>query len=60
MSGTLLYVLAATILLARVTQSLVHVSFVQSNTVTSVRFAFFLVQIIAFLWLIGIIVAELS
>ena len=59
-SGTLLYVLAATILLARVTQSLVHVSFVQSNTVTSVRFAFFLVQIIAFLWLIGIIVAELS
>ena len=59
-SGTLVDGLAATILLARVTQSLVHVSFVQSNTVTSVRFAFFLVQIIAFLWLIGIIVAALS
>jgi len=47
--------LTIVVLVARVLQSLVHVSFVQSNRVVAVRFTFFLVQILAFLWLIGIV-----
>jgi hypothetical protein len=33
---------------------------VQTNTVASIRFGFFFVQIVGFLWLIGIIVTKLS
>jgi uncharacterized MAPEG superfamily protein len=54
--SSLVNVLAVAILIARVVQSLVHVCLVQTNTVASIRFAFFTVQIIGFLWLIGIIV----
>jgi uncharacterized MAPEG superfamily protein len=53
-------VLAVAILAARIMQSLVHVCLVQTNTVVSVRFGFFFVQIVCFLWLIGIIVANLG
>jgi uncharacterized MAPEG superfamily protein len=53
--SSLVNILAVAILIARVVQSLVHVCFVQTNTVASIRFAFFTVQIIGFLWLIGII-----
>jgi len=52
--------LAIAVLIARVAQSLVHVCLVQSNTVASIRFAFFFAQIVAFFWLIGIIVARLA
>ena len=52
--------LAVAVLLARVMQSLVHVCFVQTNTVTAVRFGFFFVQIVSFLWLIGILLTRLS
>jgi hypothetical protein len=52
--------LAVAVLLARVMQSLVHVCFVQTNTVTAVRFGFFFVQIVSFLWLIGILLTTLS
>ena len=48
-------VLAVAILAARIMQSLVHVCLVQTNTVASVRFGFFFVQIVCFLWLIAII-----
>jgi len=48
------------ILAARVMQSLVHVGLVQTNTAVSVRFVFFFVQIIGFLWLIGIIVSRVG
>lgn len=41
------------ILAARVAQSLVHVSFDQTNSVVSVRFAFFVAQIAGFVWLIA-------
>jgi len=44
--------LSICVLAARVTQSLVHVCLVQTNTVVAVRFAFFLVQLISFLALI--------
>src|SRR4030095_12990755 len=49
-------VVAVVILVARVMQSLVHVCFVQTNTVVSVRFTFFFVQIVGFLSLIAIVV----
>ena len=50
--------LAVAILAARIMQSLVHVCLVQTNTVASVRFGFFFVQIVSFLWLIAIIIAN--
>jgi len=52
--------LAIAVLVARIMQSLVHVCFVQTNMVTAVRFGFFFVQIISFLWLTGILLTELS
>jgi uncharacterized MAPEG superfamily protein len=55
-TGTLVDALATTVLIARIFQSLVHVCFVHTNTVASVRFAFFFVQFVCFVWLIGIIV----
>lgn len=58
--GALVDGLSAAILVARVLQSLVHVCGVQSNTVTVVRFGFFLVQLVGYLTLIGIIVARLT
>jgi uncharacterized MAPEG superfamily protein len=51
--------LAVAVLVARIMQSLVHVCFVQTNTVASVRFGFFFVQIVSFLWLIGILLSKL-
>jgi uncharacterized MAPEG superfamily protein len=46
------------ILAARIVQSLVHVSLVQTNTVVSVRFAFYFAQIVGFLWLTAIVVSR--
>jgi uncharacterized MAPEG superfamily protein len=51
-------VLAIAILAARIVQSLVHACLVQTNTMVSIRFGFFLVQIVSFLWLIVLIVAS--
>lgn len=48
--------LCAAILAARIPQSLVHVSFVQSNRVVSFRFAFYFVQLLSFLALTVLIV----
>ena len=59
-ASTLVDFLAIAILIARMLQSLVHVCFVQTNTMASTRFAFFSVQIISFLSLIGIILIKLS
>jgi hypothetical protein len=44
------------ILAARVAQSVIHVGLDQTNTVVSVRFGFFLVQIAGFLWLAATVV----
>jgi uncharacterized MAPEG superfamily protein len=57
--GALVDRLAAAILVARIMQSLVHVCFVQTNALVSVRFGFFFVQIVGFLWLIVIIVTKI-
>ena len=48
------------ILAARVMQSLVHVCFVQTNTMVSVRFTFFFVQIVGFMWLVAIVVGRVG
>lgn len=48
--------LAVTVLAARVMQSLVHVCFIQTNAAVSARFVFFLLQVLAFLSLTGILV----
>lgn len=48
--------LAVAILIARVSQSLVHVGFVQTNTAVSLRFSLYCVQAVGFLGLIGIVV----
>ncbi|MFJ3375786.1 MAPEG family protein [Pseudomonas sp. NPDC086112] len=46
--------LSVIVLIARVCQSVVHVSHVQTNTFVAVRFAFFFVQLVCFLALIVI------
>jgi hypothetical protein len=57
--SVLVNALAVAVLLARIMQSLVHVCFIQTNTVSAVRFGFFFVQIVSFLWLIGILLIRL-
>jgi uncharacterized MAPEG superfamily protein len=59
-AGTVVNGLAVAILVARVMQSLVHVGFVQTNTVAAVRFGFFFVQLVGFLWLIGILLIKVG
>ena len=54
--GTAVDYLSISVLVARVMQSLVHVSLVQTNAVVAVRFAFFFVQLASFLALIVMIV----
>ena len=58
--SVLVNALAVAVLLAGIMQSLVHVCFIQTNTVSAVRFGFFFVQIVSFLWLIGILLTRLS
>src|SRR6185503_1135354 len=50
-AGTLVNVLAATVLIARIVQSLVHVCLTHTNTVASLRFGFYFVQFVCFMWL---------
>lgn len=47
--------LAIAIIVARVAQSLIHVFINQTRPVIMVRFTFFLVQIVAFIWMIIIV-----
>jgi uncharacterized MAPEG superfamily protein len=47
--------LCAVILVARIHQSLVHVCFVQTDRVVSVRFTFFFIQFLCFVGLIAVI-----
>ena len=50
--------LCVAVVLARVVQSTVHVGFVHTNTIASIRFGFYFVQFICFVWLTGIVVAS--
>jgi uncharacterized MAPEG superfamily protein len=56
--STLANAISILILAARVAQSLIHVSFEQTNAVVSVRFSFFFLQIAGFLGLIAIVVSQ--
>jgi hypothetical protein len=58
--SALVNALAVAVLAARIMQSLVHVCFVQTDIVTVMRFGFFFVQIISFLWLTVILLMQLS
>ena len=57
-AGPSVNIAAVAILATRIMQSLVHVCLVQTNRAVSVRFSFFFVQIVCFLWLIAIIVVN--
>jgi uncharacterized MAPEG superfamily protein len=57
-SSPLIDALAIAVVLARIVQSIVHVCFVHTNTIASVRFGFYFVQFICFVWLTEIIVAS--
>ena len=58
LQGTLVDVLATAVPIARICQSSVHVFFLHSNTVASARFAFYFVQFICFMGLIGILIVN--
>jgi uncharacterized MAPEG superfamily protein len=58
--SALVNALAVAVLAARIMQSLVHVCFVQTDIVTVMRFGFFFVQIVSFLWLTVILLMQLS
>src|SRR5262249_32427210 len=47
--------LSTAILIARVIQSSVHIGFVQTHAVVTVRFTFFLIQLVSFLALIALV-----
>jgi uncharacterized MAPEG superfamily protein len=57
-SGLLVDVLAVTVLAARIVQSLVHVCFVHTNRVASVRFGFYFVQFVCFVWMAALAAAS--
>jgi uncharacterized MAPEG superfamily protein len=54
--GSVVDGLSIAVLIARVMQSAVHIGLVQTNTVVTVRFTFFLIQLVSFLTLIFIVV----
>jgi uncharacterized MAPEG superfamily protein len=56
-SNTIVDVLAVTLLVARVCQSLIHLFLVQTNIVAGLRFAFFFVQAICMIAM-GLIIAS--
>lgn len=55
LSGAAISYLSVTVLIARVSQSLVHICFQQTQTVAALRFTFFFAQIICFVSLIVIV-----
>jgi len=58
--GSLVSWLCVVVVVARVAQSLIHVCLVPNNTVVSVRFTFFFVQLASFLTLIVMIAQQVE
>jgi len=58
--GLVVNCLCIGVVVARVVQSLVHVCFVQTNAVVSVRFAVFMVQLVSFLSLTVVIARQVG
>jgi uncharacterized MAPEG superfamily protein len=52
--------LAVIVPIARIGQTLIHVTFTETNTSVSVRFAFFLVQVICVLAMVVLLMLELT
>lgn len=50
-TGPILDTLAIVVMAARVCQTFVHMAFAETNATVSVRFSFFLVQVVAMLWM---------
>jgi uncharacterized MAPEG superfamily protein len=50
--------LSIAVLAGRVMQSLTHVSFTETNTTVFMRFLFFSVQMLSFLWLIALVIRQ--
>jgi len=50
-------VLAVIVMAARIVQSLIHTCFIERNATVAVRFTFFMVQLVAMLWMGALIVA---
>jgi len=55
--GALLDALSVSVLGARVCQTLVHVSFVQTARAVSYRFSLFSVQLVAMLWMVVLVIS---
>lgn len=58
LSSALAGCLAVIVLVARVLQSIIHVVFEQTNVIASLRFAFFLTQIISMVTIAGLVIAH--
>jgi len=58
LEGLLVDSLCAIVLMARICQSLVHVSHAQTDAFVAVRFSFFSVQLVCFLALIAMVVRD--
>ncbi|HEX5420444.1 MAG TPA: MAPEG family protein [Gammaproteobacteria bacterium] len=56
LEGRIVDYLCMTVLIARVCQSLVHISRIQTDAVVSLRFSFFSVQLVCFFALIALVV----
>jgi uncharacterized MAPEG superfamily protein len=54
--STSLDVLALTLIGARITQTLIHVSSEQTNVLASLRFGFFFVQLVCMFWMTALVV----
>src|SRR5262245_23028816 len=55
LEGSLVDALCIAVLVARICQSLVHLSHEQTNTFVAIRFSFYSVQLVSFLALIGMV-----
>ena len=55
-TGRLLDTLAIMLLVARVCQTLVHVSLAETDTTVSVRFSFFFIQFVCMIWMSVLVV----
>lgn len=60
LEGQVVDSLCTIVLIARVCQSLVHVSHAQTDAFVAVRFSFFSVQLVCFLALIGMVVLHVA
>ena len=56
--GPLLDALSVAVLAARICQTMVHVSFVETERAVTYRFSLFTVQLLAMLWMVGLIVGK--